>query len=197
MTRKPIVYVNKIDNLSDARYCAGMGVDYLGISIEPESIDYVSPEKFKEIERWVSGPKWVIQTNHYLANLGLGVEIKKYSSASAIHIKNNIYESIEPSINCIVEMSFNDWIENEIDLNKIHPNLLFVVLNNLPNYDYLVHSLKSSLHTNPCLLKLEKHQNIWAQTLIIDTDVAGFMVHGEKEIETGLKNYDYLNNILE
>ena len=47
---KTIVKVTGIQNLSDARYCAGMGVEMLGFPF-PE----LPVEKFKEIKSWLAG----------------------------------------------------------------------------------------------------------------------------------------------
>jgi phosphoribosylanthranilate isomerase len=44
------VKVSSIENLSDARYCAGMGVEWLGFSMTE-----VPVEKFTEIRQWLSG----------------------------------------------------------------------------------------------------------------------------------------------
>jgi len=47
---KTRVKVSGISNLSDARYCAGMGVDWLGFPMAELSV-----EKFTEIRNWLSG----------------------------------------------------------------------------------------------------------------------------------------------
>ena len=44
------VKVSSIENLSDARYCAGMGVEWLGFSMTDIPVD-----KFNEIRNWLSG----------------------------------------------------------------------------------------------------------------------------------------------
>src|SRR5690606_25401129 len=54
-----IVKINKVNNLSDARYCAGMGVDLMGFCLDPTNEDVVSPEKFAEITGWISGVRLV------------------------------------------------------------------------------------------------------------------------------------------
>ncbi|MFC5407978.1 N-(5'-phosphoribosyl)anthranilate isomerase [Larkinella bovis] len=55
MALQTIVKISNVTNLSDARYCAGMGVDLLGFSMDEQSQQYVAPEKFKEIRSWVAG----------------------------------------------------------------------------------------------------------------------------------------------
>ncbi|WP_164969635.1 hypothetical protein [Aquirufa rosea] len=56
MMLKTRVKVSSIDNLSDARYCAGMGVDWLGFAL-----DQMPLEKYKEIRNWLSGVEIVAE----------------------------------------------------------------------------------------------------------------------------------------
>jgi len=54
---KTIVKISNINNLSDARYCAGMGVEMLGFSMDDLDFD-----KFKEMRGWVAGVQVVGET---------------------------------------------------------------------------------------------------------------------------------------
>ena len=50
------VKINNITNLSDARYCAGMGAKLLGFSLDKSSSNhYISPTLFQEVTGWVHG----------------------------------------------------------------------------------------------------------------------------------------------
>lgn len=49
------VIVNGINNLSDARYCAGMGVDIIGFNLKLDDPERVQPATLKEIIGWVAG----------------------------------------------------------------------------------------------------------------------------------------------
>lgn len=62
MALKTLVKISNVTNLSDARYCAGMGVDMLGFSMDADSPDYVEPTKFAEIRAWVAGVQIVGET---------------------------------------------------------------------------------------------------------------------------------------
>lgn len=55
---KTKVKISNVTNLSEARYCAGMGVDYL--SFPAGAVD---PEKYQEITGWVAGPQFGISIN--------------------------------------------------------------------------------------------------------------------------------------
>ncbi|MDW3190904.1 MAG: hypothetical protein R8G66_00980 [Cytophagales bacterium] len=55
MALQTFVKIGNISNLSDARYCAGMGVNILGFPLDPSSEESISHETFKEITEWISG----------------------------------------------------------------------------------------------------------------------------------------------
>jgi phosphoribosylanthranilate isomerase len=55
MALKTTVLVNGINNLSDARYCAGMGADLMGFNLEENDPKHLTTDAFKEITGWVSG----------------------------------------------------------------------------------------------------------------------------------------------
>lgn len=54
-----ILKFSSIQNLSDARYAAGMWADFIGFNFDPGSESYIEPNKAKEIIGWVSGPAFV------------------------------------------------------------------------------------------------------------------------------------------
>ncbi len=55
MGLKLSVKIGDVTNLSDARYAAGMGVDYIGFNIDVCSDNFITASKFKEITNWISG----------------------------------------------------------------------------------------------------------------------------------------------
>jgi phosphoribosylanthranilate isomerase len=57
------VKISNVTNLSDARYCAGMGVDMLGFSMDADAPDYVDPKRFAEMRQWIAGVQIVGETN--------------------------------------------------------------------------------------------------------------------------------------
>ncbi|MCF0043342.1 hypothetical protein [Dyadobacter fanqingshengii] len=56
------VKISNVTNLSDARYCAGMGVEMLGFSIDEDSPNYISPKKFEDICSWLAGVNLIAET---------------------------------------------------------------------------------------------------------------------------------------
>lgn len=58
MTKTPIK-VSGISSLTDARYCAGMEVEYLGIPFDSQGIAPLNRNLFVSIAGWIEGPVWV------------------------------------------------------------------------------------------------------------------------------------------
>lgn len=63
MALKTFVKISNVNNLSDARYCAGMYVNLMGFCLEENSEYFVSPIEFKEITGWLSGLQYVAEFN--------------------------------------------------------------------------------------------------------------------------------------
>ncbi len=56
MIGSKIVLVKNLSSLSEARYCAGMMVDYIGFELNPNHRDYIPENKRLEIMNWIKGP---------------------------------------------------------------------------------------------------------------------------------------------
>jgi phosphoribosylanthranilate isomerase len=63
MALTTLVKISNVTNLSDARYCAGMGVDMLGFSMDADAPDYIDPVRFADIRGWVAGVQIVGETH--------------------------------------------------------------------------------------------------------------------------------------
>lgn len=59
MALKTLVKINHVNNLSDARYCAGMGVDLIGFDLRPGSPHFVAPKQANDIGGWLAGVRVV------------------------------------------------------------------------------------------------------------------------------------------
>src|SRR3954471_11542104 len=59
MALKTLVKASEVNNLSDARYCAGMGVEMLGFCLDENHPKFIELARLREISVWVSGVKTV------------------------------------------------------------------------------------------------------------------------------------------
>ncbi|MCS7019976.1 MAG: phosphoribosylanthranilate isomerase [Cytophagales bacterium] len=53
------VKISSVNNLSDARYCAGMGVTWIGFCLNPSEPAFLPSQKAKEIASWLAGVAFV------------------------------------------------------------------------------------------------------------------------------------------
>ena len=198
MSLKTIVKISSVNNLSDARYCAGMGVEMIGFCLDQDKKEYIEPAKIKEIIGWVAGIKIV-------------GEFGKGNSSEEMNLL-----STELGLDYI-QVEMHDDLKDKIDAVKkpvivavdvMSPQLINIlsIQNNQIEY-FLIHSDKESLEEKELGL-LEKmpsgkmligfglnNENILP--IIEKVKPAGISLKGSKEISPGLKSFDELSDILE
>jgi phosphoribosylanthranilate isomerase len=191
---KTTVKVSNLNNLSDARYCAGMGVEMLGFSMDELDFD-----KFKEMRGWLAGVQIVGETESKDISTIIGL-VEKY----------------QPDY-----LEVSDW-ENVVEIQRIGKPLILKVdfaTANLPalfqatkrNVEYFV--LESSddfgIIDDATLSQLDawsfqypillgfgiKESN--ANYLLEQTQLTGFALKGGNEIRPGIADNEELMNILE
>ncbi len=186
------VYIASVNNLSDARYCAGMGVKWLGFS--SQDMDRIlSKNDLMGILQWVEGIETVFEIkNHKLDTDLLNMNFDCYLSKEAeLFPKDNKTKILEAFIE-----DFELKRPSEKELEK---------------YDYLL--LKSRHEVEQIdeakmnlLMELsEKHQLILGFGINIknlkwiekELNPAGIMLKGGNEIRPGFKDFDELADILE
>lgn len=174
-----------ITNLSDARYCAGMGVDWIGFPVSE-----INPVRFTEITGWLSGPQWVIEldkqpwpapadypvtlwqcslqdlelTQQFPGNMMVAMDVQQWEHAEILHVNRHRIEAI------VISGYSNN---NDVDRNTIAAiSKLFPVLIDVSTIPY---SLSEILTWN----------------------ITGINVHGTSEQRPGLKDYAQLADVLE
>jgi phosphoribosylanthranilate isomerase len=180
MPLKTLVKAGNITNLSDARYCSGMGVDMLGFGVVPGEPNHLPETLYQQIRGWVSGPKVVAEC--YGAKVGFDLKTA---------LSNYAPDYIECSF-----LEF-DFLKSQTDL----PFILYVSAKELnrisetdPRIAYWIieHNDKVSTGSIPVLVKVNSRGD-----LNFASDYAGVVVSGSPELRPGFKNYDELSEILE
>ncbi len=183
MALKTKVKAGNITNLSDARYCAGMGVDWLSF---PSNL--VNPITFKEITDWVSGPQFILELE---ATTPIQ-SIKQYPvSIVEISFDQLMLINQMPSIAWIVKIPVSAWSSNKNELLKYKDHISHLVLELDAEDIQILEEITNffRLLVNPS----EKYQIAQLLSLPIE----GINVTGEHELKPGLKDFDKLSSILE
>ena len=59
------IYAGPITNLTDARYFAAWGVEWLSFNLSPDEEDFLTPNQILAIKEWVEGPAMVGEFNRH------------------------------------------------------------------------------------------------------------------------------------
>ncbi|CAD5278036.1 MULTISPECIES: N-(5'-phosphoribosyl)anthranilate isomerase [unclassified Imperialibacter] len=194
MALKAIVKVGSVTNLSDARYCAGMGVDMLGFDINPASPEYVNPLKFQEITGWVAGVKLVGEA-HGLSEENIRAQLVQYE-LDCLEISDlPLLESLKHTdLTFIIKATTEASLNTAMTLAKNTPAVayIFAELNNQLSVKQVV-SANSEV---PLLVGYDVSPE-QVERLLASDNVNGFALKGSQEVKPGFKDYDELADMLE
>ena len=191
---KTTVKVSNLNNLSDARYCAGMGVEMLGFSMDELDFD-----KFKEMRGWLAG-----------------VQIVGETDAKDIATIISLVEKYQPDF-----LQISNW-EDVLEIQRIGKPIILKVdfaTANLPalfqttkgfvEYFVLENSDKFGVVDDTTLSQLDAWSFQYpillgfgieesnASELLEQTQLTGFALKGGNEIRPGFGGSEELMNILE
>ena len=177
MTLKTFVNVGCITNLSDARYCAGMGVDMLGFRAVEGQENYIKPSQFQEIRGWIAGPLVV-------------AEVYGLRSLDALMA---IVENLKPDY---LEMGLHELSQfSTLPLPLVLAADENDVLINLPVQPAYLISKKPFKTSVPQLVEVQAKGDV--EPLLVTDNVIGIALRGGTELKPGLKDYEAMSEILE
>lgn len=189
MALKTIVIVSGINNLSDSRYCAGMGVNYLGFNIDEHSNKYVSPEMLNELKGWVSGVEIVTESVSKNSNDGYEANYHHIYDLDLLEKSNEpvfLSLSVDQAIASFDALLSNASLIKHLILTNTNQSLSEIEIS-------LIEKLSSNISV---LLGFGVEANNVTH-LIETTAISGIALEGGDEIRPGFKDYDELADILE
>lgn len=196
MALECLVKISSVNNLSDARYAAGMGVGLMGFDLDPGSENFVDPEKFNAITSWISGVKIVGE---------LGV-IKAEMAQQLTEQYQLDYLQLDPAIEPdILERSTLPVIMKLSQSDQVHLSRAFEKFDNLPAWYLLEPDIPIPDETLQwCVRKASRFpmilgSNVTAENVheILEWGFQGIALRGGQEIRPGYKDFDEMADILE
>jgi phosphoribosylanthranilate isomerase len=198
---KTIVKISNVTNLSDARYCAGMGVEMLGFSIDESAESYVDLKKFNDIRSWIAGVQIVAETE--LTEASLLLEKLESYQPNAIQISN---AELLPWLKSETTKPLILKVEADQDADTIEE----ILIKNAPYVTYFLFESSSDTSLSgdwpDFLTTLSARFSILlgfgittenAPFLLDDVNIAGIALRGGEEIRPGYKEFGDLMDILE
>jgi phosphoribosylanthranilate isomerase len=199
MALKTLVIVNGITNLSDARYCAGMGVEMLGFNLDATSPAYVEPQTFKVINEWVAGVKKVGELPN-AESADLTTLLATYSLDYLQTGDSANWAALRSvGIPLICQVTWHEhWLL--ADFEQHYRSIASYVDFFLIEIDSLTPELLSSIRQvaewYPVLLSAGD-SSADVEKLLSETSIKGIALKGSHEIRPGLKDFDQLAQILD
>jgi phosphoribosylanthranilate isomerase len=202
MALNTLTAVTEINNLSDARYCAGMGVDIIGFNLGHGQASPVSPEAVREISGWLAGVQ--------IAGAFAGTpaeEINELARQCALNlvILNASYlvddlSKIDLPVILQVEIHKDSYEKELVQMLEIYQPHVQHFLITSPEFQAIDDTNRQMLQELslrfPVLLGfgLEKENVL---EVLEAVKPAGIALKGGHEIKPGLKSFDDLADILE
>jgi phosphoribosylanthranilate isomerase len=191
---KTTIKVSNLNNLSDARYCAGMGVEMLGFSMDELDFD-----KFKEMRGWLAGIQIVGETE--AMNVSTILELVEKYQPDFLQISN--WEDVAEI------QRIGKPIVLKVDFATANLPALFQTTKGFVEYFVLENSDEFGVIDDVTLSQLDawsfhypillgfgvKESN--ANDLLEQTQLTGFALKGGNEIRPGFGDSEDLMNILE
>ncbi|MFC5270107.1 hypothetical protein [Adhaeribacter terreus] len=202
MALKTTVLVNSVNNLSDARYCAGMGADMMGFPLDSAVSGHITEDAFKEITGWISGIQLVgefdeadaTEINEKAFNLNLD-----YIQLNKTYLINEIQKIEKP----VIQKVFinKDTIETELlemlDLYHADVDCFLVYSNDFTTIDDTNCRLLSDVaKLNKVIIGFGVEKNN-LNYILENINPYGIGMQGSDEIRPGLKTFDELEEIFE
>jgi len=186
MSLKSIVKVSHLSNLSDARFCSGMGVELLGFAAVPESQYYMSPTVFQEIRGWVAGPK-IIAEIYGLTSPDQISEIVKAYAPDYLEMAWDEYTRYKDALTfpCIVEVGDNA----SIGLAAHEEKIAYIIADEESTCNDVVGV------NVPVLVRVESTEHL--ERKMKAGCFQGYVLDGPIQTKAGITSYDELGDILE
>lgn len=188
MALRTFVKVNGVNNLSDARYCAGMSVDQLGFNIEPEHANYTDAKAFNEISDWLSGVAYVAEIES--ENTAINEAISGYN-VQAIQIENESQLDAATETGLSVIFKVDSLSNGQYIWNLYQDKLAYILVD-------LSESKLDELETQEYPMVVQGQiDDTNVDSLLENLEPKGIALVGGNEIRPGFKDFDALADILE
>jgi phosphoribosylanthranilate isomerase len=202
MALKSFVKVSGVNNLSDARYCAGMGVDVLGFSFEPDDPNYLDPVKYTAITEWLAGSAFAAEFRRHHAE-EIREILEHYPPVDYLQIERPEYLPALQLLQIPVILRIDAKELEEVGkvrekMRRAAGDVAFFLFDtesqSLP--DNALERVMEMAREFPVLLGFGlNEENV--DLLLEESHLKGIALRGGDEIKPGYKDFDGLADILE
>jgi phosphoribosylanthranilate isomerase len=200
MALKTFVKISEVNNLSDARYCAGMTVNLMGFNLNKESDYFISPENFMELTGWLSGLEFVGEFGH-ASEEAINAIIDEYE-INYLQTDNPAILPLFPERKKILRFDMDkisDAAEVKLTMEQTVDQVEFFLFeseNGIVYKDNILDQVLALAKSFPVILGFNiTDDNV--MHYVKNTALKGIALKGGDEIRPGYKDFDELADILE
>lgn len=185
MPLKSLVKVSHLSNLSDARYCAGMGVEMIGFQVIPGTEHYIAPETFQDIRGWIAGPRIVAELYGVTSVDQIETAIRTYAP-DALELSFEEYQRFDQflTLPCLISVK---------DLSQITQLSVINLAHAIAEEDTQCTSVGDC--TQSILVKVTSVESL--KDHLAQGCFRGFVLEGANNTAPGITDYDKLGALLE
>mgnify|MGYP005841823309 CR=1 FL=1 len=202
MLLKTLVKVSAVNNLSDARYCAGMGVPLIGLPLDTNYPVHITPVQFKAITQWIQGISLVGELQHPdLATIQATLNNFQLAYLQVDHpIDPTLLASLDiPVLIRILWQGHENFEEQKKLLALYSPFATYFLIETIATNPATISKLQKQLEQLAVFFPIIQGFNITTthiSYLVDKTRIQGIGLQGGTEIKPGYKDFDDLATIL-
>ena len=199
MALSTFVKICNISNLSEARYCAGMGVDQLGFNLNPNDKQAISIETFMDIKEWIAGVDLIGEFGDIGQNdlleipQQLPLDLIETSNLELVEILGQQGRRISFRIEIFHHLHVIDLLETLQQLESHSVEQVIIESNS----KQLLDEIKTEVNSFSGNLRIIKAFNVHLDSLSQLDGFQGIQLEGSEEDQPGLKDYGEVMDILE
>jgi len=184
MRKKLKIKAGNISNLTDARYFAAYGVEWMGFNFKQNDSQALQLEDAKTIKNWIVGPTIVAEFDKFSPDYIF--EITNQLQTNWIQLPFNEYINSLEDYNVIYRYN----LANAVSISEVHNNIF---LSEVHNHNEVEAILK--LNSN-CIFKVVAEFEI-QRKIIEETNLTAIEIEGSGEEKVGLKSFDAINMLFD
>ena len=174
MQYKTKIYISDVTNLSDARYAAGMLVDYIGFPLDSSMDKFLDLHTFNAITGWLEGINIVVEFNTMSIK-----EINNLIESEHIKIISLPYNRLKDATSINAQVILRDAPTQQTE--QLSEKILFLTTKTTQKSDYFLEDFYIS--------------NI--DILLKNPNIKGIILKGSEEERPGYKDYDEIADIID
>jgi phosphoribosylanthranilate isomerase len=202
MLLKTLVKVSAVNNLSDARYCASMGVQLMGLPLDHNHKQPISPAKFKEIIQWIHGVKLVGELQH--SDLATIQETLHHYQVDYLQLDHpvdlSVIVSLDIPVLIRVILQGPEALEDiALCLRQYEASVTYFIIETIAQDEAIIGQLQR--HVEQLAINFPILQGFGIQPenltyLLEKTNIQGIVLQGGIEIKPGYKDFEHLSTLL-